>query len=114
MEGITILSTEIVSCGIPLWVAPLIGCVLFIVVLLIMATIFGELDTEDFGFGATIGILTTILFIMISTTTYKEETHYSMTIDETVPFVEFNKQYEIVDQKGDIYIVRAKENNEDK
>lgn len=114
MEGITILTTEIVSVGIPFWVAPLVGCVLFVVVLLIMVAIFGELDASDFGFGATIGVLTTIFFIMISLTTYKEETHYNMIIDETVSFVEFNKQYEIVDQKGEIYIVRDKEGNEDK
>lgn len=111
MEGITILTTEIVSLGIPFWAAPLIGCALFVVVLLIMLATFHELDAEDFGFGAIIGILTTILFIMISIATYKEETHYSMTIDETVSFVEFNKQYEVVDQKGEIYIVREKEDD---
>lgn len=109
MEGITILAAETVSYGIPFWVALLMGCVLFIVVLLIMLAIFRELDTEDFGFGAIIGILTTVLFAIISIASYKEETHYSVTIDETVPFVEFNEQYEIIDQKGDIYIVREKE-----
>ena len=113
MEGITILTTEIVSVGIPFWVAPLVGCVLFVVILLIMAAIFGELDALDFGLGAMIGILTTIFFIMFSLATYKEETHYNMTIDETVSFVEFNKQYEVVNQKGEIYIVREKEGNED-
>ena len=114
MEGITILTTEIVSTGVPFWIAPLVGCILFVVVLLIMAAIFGELDAEDFRFGAIIGALTTIAFITLSLATYKEETHYSMTIDETVSFAEFNKQYEIVDQKGEIYIVREKEGNEDK
>ena len=114
MEGITILTTEIVSTGVPFWFAPLVGCVLFVVVLLIMAAIFGELDASDFGIGAIIGILTTILFIMISIATYKEETHYSKTIDETVSLVEFNKQYEVVDQMGEIYIVREKEGKEDK
>lgn len=114
MEGITILTTEIVTAGVPFWIAPLVGCVLFVVVLLIMVAIFGELDASDFGFGAMIGALTTIFFITISLATYKEETHYSMIIDETVSFAEFNKQYEIVDQKGEIYIVREKEGNEDK
>lgn len=114
MEGITILATEVVSCGIPFWIAPLMGCVLFVVILLILLAAFQKLEASDLGFCAIIGLLTTIAFLIFSIGTYKEETHYSMIIDETVPFVEFNEQYEVIDQKGEVYIVREKEGNEDK
>ena len=29
-------------------------------------------------------------------------------IDDSVPFVEFNKKYNVIDQKGKIYIIREK------
>lgn len=109
MEGITILATEAVTLGVPFWVAPLVGCITFILVLITLAIVSQETDTFDWGLGAICGILVTIFFLGLSVGTYKEETHYSMTIDETVSFVEFNEQYEVVDQKGDIYIVREKE-----
>lgn len=109
MEGITILATETVTLGVPLWVAPLIGCIACIIVLVIMLSIFHEIDTSDCVLGAFIGIFVALFFLILSIGTYTEETRYSMTIDETVPFVEFNEQYEVIDRKGDIYIVRAKE-----
>lgn len=114
MEGITILATEVVSLGVPFWLAPLLGCVTFIIVLATAGAVSEGIDTSDYTVGAIFGILVAILFLGLSVGTYKEETHYSVTIDETVPFVEFHEQYEVIDQKGEIYIVRAKEGNEDK
>lgn len=110
MEGITILATEVVSLGVPFWFAPLLGCVTFITVLVTRgATSSQWSDASDCTIGGIFGLCVALLFILISFGTYKEETLYSMTIDETVPFVEFNEQYEVIDQKGEIYIVREKE-----
>jgi len=114
MEGITILAAETVSLGVPFWVAPLFGCMVCFAVLITLWATLHELDASDFVLSGFIGLFVALLFIVICAGTYKEETHYSVTIDETVPFVEFNEQYEIIDQKGDIYIVRTKEGNEDK
>lgn len=113
MEGITILATEIVSLGLPFWVAIIAGLVIFFTIFAILWTFSKEPDDSDYTFGSFIGIIVLFLFVLISVGTYKEETHYLMKIDETVSFVEFNKQYEVVDQKGEIYIVREKEGNKD-
>jgi hypothetical protein len=113
MEGITILATEIVTLGIPFWVAIIGGLGLLCAVFVITWTISKDFDASDYGFAAFIGVLVMFIFVLICVGTYKEETHYLMTIDETVSIVEFNKQYEIVDQKGEIYIVREKEGNKD-
>lgn len=113
MEGITILATEIVTLGLPFWVAIIVGLVIFFTIFAILWSFSKAPDDSDYTFGAFMGVIVLFLFVLISIGTYKEETHYLMTIDETVSLVEFNKQYEIIDQKGEIYIVREKEGSKD-
>lgn len=36
------------------------------------------------------------------------ETHYKVTVDDSVSMNEFNEKYEIIDQEGKIYTVREK------
>lgn len=36
----------------------------------------------------------------------RNETTYEVTIDENVSLKEFNEKYEIVEQRGDIYVVK--------
>ena len=38
------------------------------------------------------------------------DVEYEVTIDESVSMVEFNKRYEIVEQRGDIFVVKEKNN----
>ena len=39
----------------------------------------------------------------------KYETHYKVTVDESVSMIEFNKKYEVLEQEGKIYTVRERE-----
>ena len=47
---------------------------------------------------------------------YQSENHktgeirYEVTIDDTVSMTEFNKKYEIIEQRGDIFVVKEKNN----
>ena len=41
------------------------------------------------------------------------ETHYKVTIDDSVSMNEFNEKYEIIDQEGKIYTVKERENKND-
>ena len=37
------------------------------------------------------------------------EIRYEVTIDDTVSMIEFNKNYEIIEQRGDIFVVKERE-----
>lgn len=50
------------------------------------------------------GVVAGILSIVHATTV--DEIAYEITIDENVSFKEFNEKYEIVEQRGDIYVVK--------
>lgn len=41
------------------------------------------------------------------------ETHYKVTIDDSVSVNEFNNKYEIIDQEGKIYTIRERKNIND-
>lgn len=55
----------------------------------------------------------TLVFGLIGGQTMKEpteyETHYKVTIDDSVSMSEFMDKYEVVDQEGKIYTVRERE-----
>lgn len=72
MEGITILATEVVSLGVPFWLAPLLGCVTFIVVLATAGAISEGLDASDWRLGALFGLFVALIFFVLSVGTYKE------------------------------------------
>lgn len=41
--------------------------------------------------------------------TWETETRYKVTIDETVPYVAFTEQFEVLGREGSIYTVRCKD-----
>lgn len=63
--------------------------------------------------GCTISALTGIfIFAMVAVATAKPttyETHYKVTIDDSVSMTEFMDKYEILDQEGKIYTVKERE-----
>lgn len=76
-------------------------------------------DSEEAVVGCLVGTLIGLLvWSLIGLCTCKPtayETHYKVTIDDSVPLNEFLDKYEIIDQEGKIYTVREREhctNNE--
>lgn len=98
----------------------LFGCVIFgliatISFIICWATIDGERITAG---GIAVGCLVfTILFAVLSrhescgnpTGRYKLE----VTLNETVSFVEMNEKYEFIEQRGDIYVFKTREVEDD-
>jgi hypothetical protein len=41
----------------------------------------------------------------------EKETRYKVILDETVPYVAFTEQYEVVGQEGEIYTIRDRNAN---
>lgn len=110
MEGVVVLATETVMLGLSLWEAILLASIFAFVFGVILWCVATD-DVQDFLNNTVWSILAGILMFLylfafaVNTT---EETHYKVTIDETVNFVEFNEKYEIIDQEGEIYTIRER------
>lgn len=59
--------------------------------------------------GLVMGCLVGFLFGTLWDEPVEYETHYKVTIDDTVSMNEFLEQYEIIDQEGKIYTVRERQ-----
>jgi hypothetical protein len=108
IEGITILNTTLVEGGLDVWAF----IVTEVVVLLI-----------GFGLGLAIWdgepipalittVLTTLLtsiLLWVANYDVPDVIQYEVTISEEVSLIEFNEKYEIIDQRGDIYVIQERE-----
>ncbi len=113
MDGVEILAAEEIVTELTSnwWIAGV-----FWLVIVIIAGIVGFCESDYFGImlgclaGALIGILPWMLVAAITSTPVSYETHYKVTIDDSVSMTEFMGKYEIIDQDGKIYTVREREN----
>ena len=113
MPGVEILNTTIYYKDVlPTWAIIFIISVLAIPMILII--IGKTFDTDSiFRYGViflAIGILACVAVCLLTcqpanTIDYIEHEAF---IDDSVSFVEFNKKYNVIDQKGKIYIIRKK------
>ena len=107
IDGITILNqTEIMASNIPSW--------LFVTIILV-PTLIGSviaIRIDDVVLGIIVGI---ILFLVGFGTLYSEEPtgryKYECLIDESVSITEVYGRYEIVEQRGDIWVLEDKIND---
>jgi len=110
LEGIEILNqTEIMTDpGWLPWVAILGAFAIFILIASILA-IWLDLD----GLGIVYSVLIAIAYIFLMASIFAETVpsgryKYEATIDESVNFTELYEQYDIVEQRGEIYILEDK------
>ena len=89
-----------------------------IVVIPVVAMLIGAIVRSDLLF--TIGSISLILGLVLAliigakirqTTNEIEYIEHEVLVDDSVSLTEFNEKYEIVSQKGKIYVVREKEND---
>lgn len=111
MAGVTILATEIVNKPAP-WLeiigysfAAAVGCGF----LLLILSIFFELDWL-FKIGVPMLICSAVLGLMTSllttTITVPDYTTYEVILDDSVSMNEFMNTYEVLEQRGQIYVVK--------
>lgn len=117
MDGITILNSfEVVTKTAFSITAFWAGVIIGSVVGLIAGVIFGlsESDWGAFFFSTIFFVLFIGLFIgllsgfVICPEEVAKETHYEVLISENVSMSEFMQRYEIVDTRGQIYVVKEK------
>ena len=113
MPGVEILNTTIYYKDVlPTWAIIFIISVLAIPMILIIIGKTFDIDSI-FRYGViflVIGILACVAVCLLTcqpanTIDYIEHEAF---IDDSVSFVEFNKKYNAIDQKGKIYIIREK------
>ena len=116
MPGVEILNTTIhYKEVLPTWV---IIVIIAIIVIPAVAMLIGSIVHSDLLF--TIGSISLILGFVLAliigtkirqTTNQIDYIEHEVLIDDSVSLTEFNEKYEIVSQKGKIYVIREKEND---
>ena len=114
MDGVTILNTiEVTGASKNVIIATLI-C--FVIALLIMFILKASEDSIFDTFllilliGDVFGLFTCFFVGTYQNGNHKTgELQYEVTIDDTVSMTEFNKKYEIIEQRGDIFVVKERE-----
>ena len=136
MSGISILNTfEVVTAYKPTWSWTIFAIVLVLTFIFIgfISTFF--INTNNFGkkfakkpkekrrfiIGLTRIIVTIVLSLAISIfcgfaikdkTPKTTETRYEVLISDNMSFKEFHANYEIIEQRGEIYVIRERDNYE--
>lgn len=108
IEGVTILNTTLVEGGLDIWAFIIAGvavlCFSFVSGLAIWD---GEIIPAIFT--AVFSTLLASMLLWVANKDVPDVTQYEVTISEEVNLIEFNEKYEIIDQRGDIYIIQEKE-----
>lgn len=118
MDGVTILNTitENVSNTAGLVVLLILSIVVIIlsfIAIIVVSDKFSEFDGFIIAFIITgiIGILFVIVLILELNTPQEPQTLYEVTISDEVSFKDFTSKYEIIEQRGEIYIVKERQTN---
>jgi hypothetical protein len=117
IEGVTILGTEAVMTVHPLFLTFGITGISLLIIALILGIIFKNSKRElGLKFLLTFGILGTIVAFggmsWASINKVEDYLKYDVLISEDVNFQEFYDKYEILDAKGEIYVVKEIEVND--
>lgn len=108
MDGVRILN-EISPMSADIWF--LIGSFLAIGILLLLSII--TLDKGSRFIPILVSLILFVIAIILFFTEYTSPIKYEATIDDNVKISEFEKKYEIVEQRGDIYVIKESESNDE-
>lgn len=110
MEGVTVLAE---SSGMPLGLRIFLialAVALYVIFVIMVVFAFKDEDRGWVGVGAVPLMIALALTVMISCEFYKDSHKtYKVIVDDNVSFNDFIEKYVIVDQDGQIYEVRERE-----
>ena len=110
MDGVTILN-QYTTFDMPIWVIPVI---VVLIICSISSVVLGSIAMDNCNTNVGFALLTICITIIVGIIAlpivfHTESYEYEAIIDEDVSFTELNERYEIIDQRGEIYILRDKE-----
>ena len=107
LEGITVLNTFIISSGVGIGSFILLGMACIIMGFLVGLAVWdGEIIPAIIS-----SVLSTAIVLGIAGYINKDATdtvRYEVTISEEVNLTEFIERYEIIEQRGDIYVIEER------
>lgn len=113
IDGITILNTTEITTLTDYGVLWVILNSLLLVTQVSLACIYYEKNKKKFWWHFIFSVfmcIWTVCCAYMSSYTYNK---YEVTIDDSVILTEFNQKYEVIEQRGDIYVINDKEINND-
>ena len=117
MDGVTILNTitENVSntdCLVVLLIFSIVVIIFSFIAIIAVSDKFSEFNGFVIAYIITgiVGILFVIFSILeLNTLSQEPQTLYEVTISDEISFKDFTSKYEIIEQRGEIYIVKERE-----
>lgn len=107
IEGITVLN-KIAITGLPTWSFLTLLAVFIISVGVVIFTIRAEWNEWVGVISAILAIATLFLLIILSNIIKTGEYRYECTIDDSVSYNDIVKNYKIIEQRGDIWVLEDK------
>ena len=111
MDGVTILNQIEVNSGSPFSVIIIIMAFVLIVISILAICLI--IEEKDYGvlYAPIGGIVVAIIILIMEIFNISEppRTNYEVTISDEVSFTDFTNKYEIIEQRGEIYVVRERE-----
>ena len=114
IDGITILNSyEVVSKTQFNWAAFLVGALIGLVISVVIGFFNSDNLSEFFLFFSILGVLSAsigfIFGVDVSATPAEYKSQYEVTISDEVSMNDFYNRYEIIEQRGEIYVIKEKE-----
>ena len=115
MEGITVLSQNIINNGFIMFLYMVSFAACFFLALAAILIAADSFISKERGKGIISLIFVIPIVITLCTITYLSPkklsvTQYKVTISEVVKLKDFNEKYEIINQDGEIYTIVEKDN----
>lgn len=113
MDGVTILNqTEIIRTSLSYII---ITILLTFIIMAAAALCYGFAETYDYGPAILFGVVAAFLLVLFIYVQFKDHTintgryEYEAIISEDVSFTELYEKYEVVEQRGEIWVLKDKE-----
>ena len=107
MTGVNILYEEAVKTSLgPIQLGVAIASLVFSLIALVLFIINKDLENLIITFlSIGLGLLITFMVMLWIPSLYKQTTRYGVTLSNEVSYKEFTEKYEVIENKGDFYIV---------
>lgn len=114
MDGVTVLNV-IEKTRLPDWAIASIVLCTFAMIVFLFAFLAGDSikKINICGTGLCCTIILIFIFFFIGTYTSNTMLRYECTIDSNVSFVELYEKYDVIEQRGDIWVLEEKVSNDE-
>lgn len=108
IEGITILNKTAIT-GLPIWLTiTWIAIVMISIGIVVIGGLITEWEAKIIGIAGIVAVVMFFLGLILESTVKTGDYWYECTIDDAVSYNDIVKNYEIIEQRGDIWVLEDK------